>query len=369
MLLVVEILFALSAVISSLYFVFVYLGWRRAVHAAPGPASEEDVTIIVAAHNEEKRLPALLTALREQHAPTLRLRILIMDDRSTDDTRELIENYNGTLDMQLLHIDSVPEGVSPKKHALHEGIGAAETDCILLTDADCVPEPDWAASMARVLAKGNDVVLGLAPLTSTRTSAARYAAFESRRTMALMTAAAAWGLPYMASGRSWGFRKSVYQSAGGLEPLFHHLGGDDDLLLQQFVRSRARIGICTERGSLVHSATPLDWESLRRQKLRHYRVSSAYRGRAAFLLGVFVASETLVPLSAIALSLLLPGWQKLVPAALWAWKLWYDSGFLVAPAKWMKGDHTRFGLAKWEGFHIFHAAIIGLLSYLKPPKW
>ncbi|PLX32579.1 MAG: hypothetical protein C0600_02095, partial [Ignavibacteria bacterium] len=216
---------------------------------------------------------------------------------------------------------------------------------------------------------GKDVVVGLAPLRGERPAAARYGAFESRRTMALMSAATAWGQPYMTTGRSWGFRKEMYENAGTLEALYEHLGGDDDLLLQNMIAAGATVGMCTEPGSFVHSDAHHDWKSLFRQKLRHYRVSASYRGSAALLLGLFVASEILVPVSAAALMALLPGWQKLIPPVLWAWKLWYDTGFLVAAFKWMHGDSSRVALAKWEGFHIFHALFVGLLSFVKRSRW
>lgn len=369
MLTVFEIVFALSAVISSLFFVLIYNGWRRAVQTPPGRTPGESVTVVVAAHNEARHLPALLTALREQSLPREQLHIIVVDDRSTDSTRDILEEHGSGLNLHIHHVDAVPEGVSPKKYALHHGISAAATDIVLLTDADCEPESDWAASMLRVFDSGNDVVVGLAPLRGEHAAAGRYGAFESRRTMATMSAAAAWKRPYMATGRSWGFRKSLYKKVGGLEALYAQLGGDDDLLLQRLSAAEATVGVCTEPGSFVYSDAPQAWSTLFRQKLRHYSVSSSYRGAAAILLGLFVATELLVPISAVALMLILPGWQKLIPPLFWIWKLWYDSGFLVAAFKWMRGETGRLTLAKWEAFHIFHAVFVGILSYLKRPRW
>ena len=368
-LMILEILFALCGVVSSLFFVFVHLGWQRAMRVPPGRSGHDPVSIVVAAHNAAATLPDLFIALREQSFPRNRMQIIVVDDRSDDGTAKAVAAHGDDLPIEMLRVERTPEGVSPKKHALHLGITHAAHERILLTDADCVPQPEWIGAMLRVFGRGNDVALGLAPLEARAGAASRYAAFESRRTMALMTAAAAWKRPYMASGRSWGFTKELYARAGGLEPLFAHLGGDDDLLLQRFVRHDARVGVCMEPDAQVESAAPLSWHALNRQKLRHYRVSSSYRGRASALLTLFVVTETLTPLFGAALTVMLPGAAKIFPPLLVLWKFWYDTGFLFSAFRWMHGETGRARLAMHEAFHIFHAAVVGLLSFVKPPRW
>lgn len=379
---------ALAAVTSSLFFVFTYRGWMRAVRQLPAAGTAEHsslraVSVVIAAHNEEARLPALLEALtaqegvRETEAPGGQTRVawelIIVDDRSTDRTADIALSFSDTLPLRVLRVEETPPGVSPKKFALHAGITAARFDAVLLTDADCVPGPHWIAGMREAFDASADVVLGLAPLRvpshAIASGAARYAAFESRRTMALSIAAAASGLPYMASGRSWGFTRSVYARCGGLPALYGHLGGDDDLLLQRMTAAGAQVGTCTRQDAIVFSDAPATWRALWRQKLRHYRVSAAYRGRAALLLGVFVAGELLAPLIACALAVLLDGPARLLPPVFWLWKLWYDTGFLSHAFRWTAGEPRRAALAFREGMHIFLSAFTGFASFVKPSRW
>lgn len=364
-----QIIFILSAVLTALGFVFVYQGWRRALRIPPQSGARDETTVVVAAHNEAARIPRLLAALEAQRYPKDRFRVIVVDDRSDDGTADVIRAHGEGLRIDVLRIDSVPDGVSPKKFALHRGIRDVVTDTVLLTDSDCEPEDEWIGAMLRSFARGNDVTVGLAPLRAGASAVSRYAAFESRRSMALMTAAAAWGAPYMATGRSWAFRRDAYVRSGGLEPLYGHLGGDDDLLLQRMVAAGARVGCCVEPDAQVHSPAPVSWRALFRQKLRHYRVGSAYRGRGAVLLGLLLGAELLCMLTGIALVVALPGLQKLLPLLLMLWTLWYASGFFVAPFKWMRGDHGRMALVKWEGFHIFYSTVVSLLSHFRPSRW
>lgn len=367
---------ALTAVTSSLFFVFTYRGWMRALRQLPAsgkdvPARKPAVSVVIAAHEEEANVAALLDALCAQdYSPDL-FEVLLVDDRSTDRTADIALSYLDRLHLRVLRIDETPSGISPKKFALHAGIAAASHDIVLLTDADCVPRPGWIAGMAEAFARPADAVIGLAPLIvrGRRTGAAAYAAFESRRTATLAIAAAASGLPYMASGRSWAFTREVYARCGGLPALYGHLGGDDDLLLQRMIAHGATVGSCTRKDAIVESAAKERWSDLFRQKQRHYRVSSAYRGRAAFLLGLFVLTELLTPLLAVALAFALNGPASLFPLAFWLWKLWYDAGLLAFASKWMDGETRRLPLAFCEGLHIFFSALTGFTSFVKPPRW
>lgn len=387
-----EILIAaavLCAVTSSLFFVFTYRGWMRALRqlrVRPSAANEQRaqkpgvsvpavsvpaVSVVIAAHDEEANIAALMDALCAQDYASDLYEVILVDDRSKDRTADIALSYLDRLNLRVLRIEETPPGVSPKKFALHEGISAAAQEIVLLTDADCVPRSGWIAGMVEAFSQPADAVIGLAPLTvrGRRTAAAEYAMFESRRTAALAIAAAAAGLPYMASGRSWAFTRTMYTRCGGLPALYEHLGGDDDLLLQRMVASGAKVGTCTRQDAIVESAALESWSALFRQKQRHYRVSSAYRGRAAFLLAIFVLTELLTPLLVIALSFVLTGPARLLPLVFWLWKLWYDTGFLMYAFKWMSGETSRLPLVFSEGMHIFFSALTGFTSFVKPPRW
>lgn len=362
---------ALAAVFSSLLFMLAYRGWMKALRQPHPRGDGRRVSVVVAAHDEAGNIAALLEALRTQDAPKENFEVVVVDDRSADPTGAIARDFAKRLDLRVLRVDETPPGVSHKKHALHLGIAEARHDTILLTDADCVPEPFWIQGMCESFSSGADVVIGLAPLdgAAMRGSAAAYAAFESRRTAMLAVAAAASGLPYMASGRSWGFTREAYARSGGLPPLAAHLGGDDDLLLQRMVAAGCRVGTCTRKDAMVRSSPPADWRSLFVQKMRHYRVSSAYRGRAALLLGAFVGTELLVPLIVIAMTVQIDGPARVLPLLFWLWKLWYDTNFLAHAAKWMNGNSRRLPLAFYEGLHIFFSALTGFTSFVKPPRW
>ncbi len=370
---VITVAFVISLVASSIVFVLVSIGWSRALSRVYTPAPPEDITVIIAAHNEVASVPDLIAALAEQDYPDAHIRILLVDDRSDDGTAETAKRCSGTLPIEIVRIDTVPEGMSPKKHALHEAIMQTETDILLFTDADCRPGNGWISGMHRVFASGAEVVIAPAPIEAGSTFVSRYAAYESCRTAAFMVASATLDKPYMASGRSWGYRKSLYQRCDGLPALGRWLGGDDDLLLQQFEMQGAKISCCVEASALVRSDSPSHLPGLVRQKLRHYSVSRAYSGRGAFFLAIGTMFQLLaLPLAALLCFLLLAEGrfaESILPLVGMLWMMYYNAGFMLPIAEYLCGSTHRKNLVGMECFHLVFSALVGLVSFVKPQRW
>ena len=101
---------------------------RAPVLAAPLDDHDlADVTVLIAAHNEAKRLADKIGNLLAQDYPAQRLAILVVSDGSTDDTAQVA---SGHANVRML--------VSPerkgKAHALNLGMGAVTTDIVVFCD-------------------------------------------------------------------------------------------------------------------------------------------------------------------------------------------------------------------------------------------
>jgi cellulose synthase/poly-beta-1,6-N-acetylglucosamine synthase-like glycosyltransferase len=114
--------------------------------SAPVKTSEPQQTnspvfsIIVPAKNEEKVLGRLLESLLHLDYPKNRTQIIVVEDGSTDQTRQICEHYsnsNQTL-IEFLHSDHP----RTKPVALNHALSKARGDIIALFDADNQPEKD-----------------------------------------------------------------------------------------------------------------------------------------------------------------------------------------------------------------------------------
>src|SRR5690606_5957874 len=106
------------------------------------------ITVVIPAFNEQDCLAATLRALQAQDYPAGRVEVIVVDNGSTDRTREIA----AALGARVL----VRPGVTI---AALRNAGAAEArgEILAFLDADCVPAPDWARQAAERLSTGSCV--------------------------------------------------------------------------------------------------------------------------------------------------------------------------------------------------------------------
>lgn len=105
------------------------------------PQGTPSLTVVVPARNEEKDLPATLEALVKADYPLLR--VLVVNDRSEDETGAIAERYaraSGGL-IEARHIAELPEGWLGKTHAMEAALRESHSDYVLFTDADVLFSP------------------------------------------------------------------------------------------------------------------------------------------------------------------------------------------------------------------------------------
>lgn len=113
-------------------------GFQRHPYIDIDTASWPKVTVLVAAHNEEKVITNILAALMGVNYPADRMLVVPVNDRSTDRTREIID----------LFVKDHPGRIRPfhrecgkggKAAALKDAMEMVETEVILIFDADYIP--------------------------------------------------------------------------------------------------------------------------------------------------------------------------------------------------------------------------------------
>ena len=141
-------LLAIWAVFSCLIWAISYL---RAIHNIGSiqlleqlqpqkPQSFPKLSVVIPACNEGETLESALATLIEQDYPDLE--IILVNDRSTDNTGSVIEQITA-IDKRILpvHITHLPDGWLGKVHALHVATQKVSGDWILFTDADIHFQP------------------------------------------------------------------------------------------------------------------------------------------------------------------------------------------------------------------------------------
>ncbi len=112
------------------------------------------VVIIIAVRNEEEDIEKALTSVCKLEYQNYR--ILIMNDRSTDRTAEILAKMQKHYPIEVINIITLPSGWLGKNNALYTGFKSSGEEYLLFTDADVLFKKDVLAK-AMSFALKNDL--------------------------------------------------------------------------------------------------------------------------------------------------------------------------------------------------------------------
>ncbi len=232
-----------------------------------------NVSVIVCAHNEEDNISGCLEALLAQDYPKKNLEFIIVDDRSTDKTGELIDIYRKKdKRIKKITITDILAYFAPKKRAIDTAIKQAKGEIILLTDADGRPSPNWVNEMNAHFTDSTDMIIGYAPynIEPTYSIPKKLLALEYLSHAAVAAASTGIGIPLTCVGTNMGYRKKLYEDVNGFGEYKHILSGDDDLFLTRVREfNRYSINYVTSINSQVKNDPPATIDKFIQQRIRY----------------------------------------------------------------------------------------------------
>ncbi|MCG3220297.1 MAG: glycosyltransferase [Candidatus Heimdallarchaeota archaeon] len=114
-----------------------------------------DLTVIIPTLNEEESIPIILQKIDECVPKT---KVIIADDGSTDKTKELVESFEGSIDV--LFLDRKKKIIHGLTISVLDAIKNCKTPMFLVMDGDLQHPPDKIVNFYAVLKKENDLVGG-----------------------------------------------------------------------------------------------------------------------------------------------------------------------------------------------------------------
>lgn len=115
------------------------------VEPSPSPSAPPLISICIPARNEERNVHACVEAVLNQDYPNLE--IIVLDDRSTDATPEILRQHAAQNDkLKVICGSDLPSGWAGKPHALYQASASARGDWLCFIDADTFLTPDALSS-------------------------------------------------------------------------------------------------------------------------------------------------------------------------------------------------------------------------------
>jgi len=232
--------------------------------ARPLASSIPEVTIIVPARNEEASLGDCLQSLTAQTG--VDCEIIVVDDGSTDRTREIAESFaGGRVGVRVISPGPLPRGWTGKNNAMVAGAGVARGEWLLFTDADTVHLP---GSVARALAEAKREQADLLSYSPEQIAVT----FWERAVMPVVFAELAREYPpkkvrdqgsgiVAANGQYILVRRAAYDAVGGHAAVANEIL-EDVALAKAFRRAGLRV-FFRYGGDAVRTRMYRNWEQLR----------------------------------------------------------------------------------------------------------
>jgi len=239
------------------------------------------VSAVVAARNEEARIEQTIRRLLAQEG--VEMEVIVVDDRSTDGTGEILRRLGEGRGVKPLRVDVLPEGWLGKCYACHLGAAEASGEWILFTDADCWLKPDVIARALKVAERESVDHIALTPGVPAEGPAVQAWHLAFLLTLGNWFSGVNRDHPkaYLGMGAFNLVRASAYRECGGYEAL--RLTVLDDVRLGLLLR---RAGKRT-RGFIGGDDTECHWSPSARGMIRimekNYFAAMDYRTIAALI--------------------------------------------------------------------------------------
>ena len=233
------------------------------------PIQYLSVSVIIPARNEGANIENTLNAVLSQSYPHNLFEIIVIDDHSTDQTAQIVNEFNGRV--KLIELHQEPELRRSKKQALSVGIREAKNEIIVTLDADCIPvSVNWLKAMVGHL-KNNDFN-GLTGPVSYKADGSFLQDFQALENAGMMVVTGAGyqsGWFEMANGANMCFKKQAFIEVNGYNGNDELASGDDMFLFEKFGKRYPKgIGFIADKEAIVSTIPMHQFKELIEQRVR-----------------------------------------------------------------------------------------------------
>lgn len=366
-------LFILLCTVSYSFFMsLMMVGWFKNIQyyeLHDAPLQYPSVTVIVAFRNEENRVNQLLECLVKQTYPVEFLKIICVDDDSTDSTFQHLESWSNRYPhIQVMKPSSKWSHYKGKKRLLQSAIDRTDSEWIVTTDADCLMDKEWLTELMK-LSTYKACISGPVKFTSDDSIFQNAQQLEFSSLVGVGLSCIGLRKPLMCNGANFAFRKEAFLEVKGYEGNEMIASGDDEFLMHKIQqRFPGKVGASLDKKSIIRTAPNETWSQFYNQRKRWAGKWGKYQLSYVNLLALWVFVYQLVLLFSIPLYFL--GWcSSDLVLGLWMARVFWDFFYLQIVTGFLS---IRFNIVIFIGIVVLYplyAVWFGLVARQGKYQW
>ena len=289
-----SVFFLLVVLLYFIEHVFYVVGIYRAVRMPERSSFMDDpsllprCTVLVCARDEENNIEPCLASLDALHYPKDRLEVLIVDDKSTDRTPEILEEWKKRMsNLKVLRTGEAVMNMQGKVNALTQGMDAASGEYVMITDADSTVPPNWVMEYLKYYEEDTGMVASVT-LLKQKYFFDGVQSIDWSYLLGMACAAANIKIPLSVIGNNISVRRAAYESVGGYRKIPFSVTEDHALFEAIWNKKPWKVRFPLHPDLVVMSAPCPDFKSWWRQKHRWVKGGEGLKfvGYVIFILGL-----------------------------------------------------------------------------------
>ena len=285
------ILFVITFIYSVLIIAFIIGFQRLKLVKKKINQPKTSFSILIPFRNETKHLPQLLESLSRLEYPLELFEILFIDDASSDNSKQFIEDFKIE---NAIHNSNILENIrrsnSPKKDAIETAIHQSKYDWILTTDADCVIPKNWLLEFDNFLQE-NDSKMVCAPVTYavTHSFLGQFQLLDFMSLIGVTIGGFGIGKPFLCNGANLCYSKKAFLEVDGFIGNNNLASGDDIFLLEKMTNKYpSQVHYLKSREAIVSTIPQPTFNELVSQRLRWASKTASYKNWFGKFVGIIV---------------------------------------------------------------------------------
>jgi len=323
------------------------------------------VSVVIPMRNESSQVARLLRNLESLIYPKDKLEFILVNDHSSDNTLDLLEEYR----IDNLQILNMGEGKFGKKKAVMMAVSIASGDIILASDADCYFNQNWVQSMVSYF-ENDEIKLVSGPVAFKKRNGILHRLQELEFLSLIGSGAGAIGIenPIFCNGANMAYRKDVFLETNNFNN-DNTVSGDDVFLLHSIkAKYPNSISFAKDENAIVLTHGVEDLKGFVNQRKRWVAKSTKYKDLSSVFVSYLVFFTNLTFISLFVLSFFNNTFLNFF-IVFYIVKYIADLFLLLPVLNFFK----RIDLTKWifpfELIYSFYIVLVVILSFAKSFEW